>query len=509
MGFINKDIYKTFFASSENKLNTVIYARKSSEDKSQTSLESQIEECKEFINECPSLNLTDVFSEDNVSGMFTARRLEFNKMIKKVENDEIQIIVVSRADRFSRSVMDNLNYAELLKKHNCMLIAGDVMPDNTTNGEFMNIIRLAMHQSTARHAADATMRTLAQIATDGRTAGGVPPYGLKVVNKKFEIDESEVEAVRILFNIIDKGGSYKDVLNAFETKGYRTRAGQVFAYSTLKVMLQNEKYCGTYVYNKIGGKKKKERVLIAHYPEVRNETAIPVPIISKKQFNRVQTKLKQRSTFLPKQNQSPQYILSGLIKCRNCGKAMSGGKAKSGEKKILRRFYECPDHRARKGSTCDTKNFNALYVENCVKTLITKIVNDCLNTGILTEELAKIQLQKLQDESQKLDLRITKITKMNVRLKNRIQKCNTDILIEEYEKDLAANLLELDRLTKHKIEINKKISAQLEQNIPTVSHFTEEELFKHTKESRFLVNLFIEEIRVGNETLEIIFKNIF
>ena len=51
-------------------------------------------------------------------------------------------------------------------------------------------------------------------------------------------------------------------------------------------MLENEKYYGTYIYNRENGKRKKNRVLLEHFDEVRNETAIPA-IITKAQFDKV------------------------------------------------------------------------------------------------------------------------------------------------------------------------------------------------------------------------------
>ena len=75
------------------KLRTAIYARKSAEDERQTSLPTQIEVCKEFISEYDMLTLTKIYSEDNVSGMFTDNRTEYLAMLAAAERQEIDVIV--------------------------------------------------------------------------------------------------------------------------------------------------------------------------------------------------------------------------------------------------------------------------------------------------------------------------------------------------------------------------------------------------------------------------------
>ena len=74
-------------------------------------------------------------------------------------------------------------------------------------------------------------------------------------------------------------------------------------------MLENEKYCGTYIYNRENGKRKKNRVLLEHFDEVRNETAIPA-IITKAEFDKVKAILEARKSCRPHQNANPEYFLT-------------------------------------------------------------------------------------------------------------------------------------------------------------------------------------------------------
>ncbi len=256
------------------KLRAVIYARKSTKDNKRTSLSMQISICKKFIKKYKFMQLTEVYQEDGVSGMFTDGRTEYQKMISAVVNKEIDVVVVMKLDRLARNITDMGLAIKLFQLNDCTILAGDDVPcADTPDGEFMRNILLCQNQYHARRVASDVMSSECNNAQKGVSAGGKPPYGLKVVKKHFIIDQDEAPAVKMMFEMIAKGNSYKAVIDRLTSLGYVTRAGEKFSYSSLNSILHNEKYYGTYVYNRIGGKRKKKRVLIEHFDEVRNETA--------------------------------------------------------------------------------------------------------------------------------------------------------------------------------------------------------------------------------------------
>ena len=108
-----------------------------------------------------------------------------------------------------------------------------------------------------------------------------------------------------MFDLIADGKSYKTVIDTLTAQGYRTRKGRKFSNSTLNALLRNDKYYGTYVYNRKGGKRKDNRVLIEKFDEVRNAKAIPA-IISKSLFDKVQAILDGRTVCRPQLNKHPE-----------------------------------------------------------------------------------------------------------------------------------------------------------------------------------------------------------
>ena len=132
-------------------------------------------------------------------------RDEFLAMLSKAEKGEIEAIVVLRLDRLGRDVADTTTTIKLLNAYGCTLLAGDdIANNNTPVGEFMRGILLCQNQYHARVTASRVMQGEIHNVQHGDSAGGQPPYGLKIVNKQYEIDEDEAPAIRKIFSMIAK-----------------------------------------------------------------------------------------------------------------------------------------------------------------------------------------------------------------------------------------------------------------------------------------------------------------
>lgn len=137
--------------------------------------------------------------------MFIDNRDQFLAMMSKAEQGEIDVIVVLRLDRLARDIADATMTIKLLNTYGCILIAGDDVADNNTPvGEFMRGILLCQNQYHARATASNVMKGEIHNVKKGDSAGGQAPYGLKLVNKQYEINEDEAPAVRIIFSMMAK-----------------------------------------------------------------------------------------------------------------------------------------------------------------------------------------------------------------------------------------------------------------------------------------------------------------
>lgn len=471
----------------------------------------QINSCKDLIAQYDFLDLVGIYHEDNVSGMFTEGRTEYLKIMSLAEKQEIDVIVVMKLDRMARDLSDSATTIKLLEMYGTYLIAGDDVGNSTTPaGEFLRSILLAQGQYHARRVASDVMTAECNNARKGLTSGGIAPYGLQIVCKKYEINPNEAPAVKKMFQMTKEGRSYSEIADELFALGYTTRSGEKFCNSTINTILHNDKYYGTLIYNREGSPRKKNRVLREQFDEICHTTAID-PIISKELFDSVQVILEYRKTHsIPRQNANPEYFLTGYIFCKECGKPMHGNTTKSGRNKNIQRYYVCPNHT--KSKTCDTKNVNAEYIGTAIKEAITAYVNEYISKTNLSKSAfttlkndANDDLRKLQSDYKAIDRKITTF------LEQAENNSNSPKLAKRYKAD-AEKYIEMLEIKQQKIdELNGKLVfiAELEEKFNKEKHLLGiDELFISNKQARLLCSLFIDKIEIddSNDNIEIVLK---
>ena len=133
--------------------------------------------------------------------MFTDNRPEYLTMLTAAEQGEIDVIVIIRLDRLGRDLANTATVIKLLATYGCTLIAGDDVSDTTPVGEFMRGILLCQNQYHARTTASRVMQSEIHNAKKGDSAGGIAPYGLRIVNKRYELDEDEAPVAKRIFEM--------------------------------------------------------------------------------------------------------------------------------------------------------------------------------------------------------------------------------------------------------------------------------------------------------------------
>ena len=276
-------------------------------------------------------------------------------------------------------------------------------------------------------------------------------------------------------------------------------------------LLRNEKYYGTYIYNRENGKRKKKRVLIEKFDEVRNESAIPA-IITKAQFDKVQAILNSRKSCRPHQNASPEYFLTGFVECKSCGSSMSG-MANSGGRGYTRiRSYACPNHSPKRGKVCTTKKVNAEYLETAIKNLLADKVNAYLATPNTQKSVFDLlrsskveEVNSTQKRIKSLDDHINGLIDKAVNPKTSkavAERCEAQANEAiEAQAQHKARFAELNTLLSRIDEIEAKFKAK-------TTELTVDDLFASNEFARELVGIFIEKIIVDdtNDDIEVILK---
>ena len=276
-------------------------------------------------------------------------------------------------------------------------------------------------------------------------------------------------------------------------------------------MLENEKYYGTYIYNRENGKRKKNRVLLEHFDEVRNETAIPA-IITKAEFDKVKAILEARKSCRPHQNANPEYFLTGFVQCKSCGSSMSGMANSGGRGNGRIRSYACPNHGSRRNKVCATKKVNAVYLETLVKKVLTDEVNAYLYATNAKDTVFSLLKQRTLDEAKSTQKHIDRLEDHINGLINQLANTKIKAIAERCEAQASESIGYQEQHKTRLAELNGLLSTidEIEANFKAkTTELTVDDLFTSNEFARELVGLFIEKIIVDDKAddIEIIFKN--
>ncbi len=194
---------------------------------------------------------------------------------------------------------------------------------------------------------------------------GKPPYGYSLGNQgKFEVVHHEAEVVRLIFKLYMEGSGLRTITRRLNESGYRTRRGRNWNMVTLRDMLRNRAYMGT--YQRFGLR------LPNNHPA----------IVSSEDSRRVQDLMSSRKP-LRRTGESKPFLLSGMVYCASCDNRMIGvtrrqawrtkdGRRKSGSY----RYYQCQT-RANQGQ-CQYHTKRASELETSVKQYLTDAKGDSL-----------------------------------------------------------------------------------------------------------------------------------
>ena len=311
----------------QDRLKTAIYARKSQLDETDTSLEMQINYCKEMIESCDLLELCEVFQEDNVSGMWD-NRIEFKKMINDLCSGLIDVIVVYAWDRFSRKSSDLQHYREIVLASGGYIISGDSQGViDSASSLFVFQIKANSAEFFARTSAERTYDTMRNIVKEQqRYVSGAAPYGYcKDSSGKLILDLDESIVVSQMFEKAISGCSLTGITKWLNNAGIKTKKGNSFSKEAVHSILQNKIYTGTYVYDK-AERRNKYRIAIVKRDPIVVENAFPA-IVSLEEFEIVQKMINNKNYSKTKES-GYCYLLSGLVQCKECGKIMVGSSNK-------------------------------------------------------------------------------------------------------------------------------------------------------------------------------------
>ena len=304
----------------------VIYARYSSDNQREESIEGQLRECMEFANRTGITVIGNYI--DRALSAKTDNRPEFQHMIKDSYKGLFELVIVWKLDRFARNRYDSAHYKNILKKNSVKVVSAKETISEGSDGILMESLLEGVAEYYSAELSEKVKRGLTENALKAKVNGGQIPYGYYIdENQKLAKDETLAPIVQEIFTMYADGKMIKEIVAYLKGKGIKTRLGKEMSYNIVQYMLSNRKYIGEYKYN-----------------DITLPNAVP-RIVSDELFERVQQRLQKNKRAPARHKAEDDYLLTtnvvyanGHTKSKFELKQPYQCKAKSREKIILAAF---------------------------------------------------------------------------------------------------------------------------------------------------------------------------
>lgn len=407
-------------------MNAIAYYRFSSDNQHEESIEAQMECVRGYAER----NNTNIIKEyiDRAESATTDDRTNFQMMVSDIETSRVKAdyLIVDKFDRYCRNIADHFTYKFMFERYG---IKNYAVLEPTHDSLLLEAIYAARNHEYSLNLSNEVKRKMKMYAKKALFLGGKPPLGYDVyedivdgqTRKKYAINETEAEVIRIIFKMYLEGYSQRKIVDTLNQYGYKTKLGKTFSLTSIYEILRNEKYTGTYIFNRSASKFDKKR---NHHKSKPPEEVIKIPgaipeIIKPEDFKKIQEVMDRRK-HAPGENKAVEpYLLTGLIICGECGGVMVGHRKIAGREKKYYYSYECNNRIRLK--TCKAKAINKHYVEEYV---IEELLNCVFSREAIPDLIQKLQEMHKQRESEKykgIEQAIGELSILEGKIKNYIK----------------------------------------------------------------------------------------
>ena len=243
-----------------NRVACAIYTRKSSDEgleKEFNSLDAQREACEAFIlsqKHAGWFAVKDLYDDGGLSGG-TMERPALQRLLTDIKAGKVQIVVVYKVDRLTRSLADFAKIVDVFDAHGASFVSVTQSFNTTTSMGRLTLNMLLSFAQFEREIAGEWIRDkIAASKAKGMWMGGTVPLGYDVKDRKLVINPSEAETVCLIFTRYAELGSVTLLQAELIRGGYRSKrregasgriaGGQPLSRGILYLILQNRLYHG-------------------------------------------------------------------------------------------------------------------------------------------------------------------------------------------------------------------------------------------------------------------------
>ena len=304
-----------------------LYLRVSHEEQviSHLSLDAQKEALTKHAKE-RGYSIVDIYADEGITARKQlSKRKELQRLLEDVKKDKIDLILVTKLDRWFRNIKDYYTVQEILEAHNCnWRTIFENYDTSTASGRLHINIMLSVNQDECDRTSERIKAVFKHKKENKEVCSGSVPYGYYIdENKHLQIDEEKAKEIQDAYNY------YEMHNNIAKTKQYIVDKYRYISYSATRKMLTHEAYMGT----------------------VDGIKDFCPAIISAKQYKNVQRLIGMNKKEYKPKAPVEEYIFSGMCRCKLCGSTLNSNRMK--KYNGYYKFYRCQKYKRER--VCENK----------------------------------------------------------------------------------------------------------------------------------------------------------
>jgi len=349
----------------KRRIRCAVYTRKSHEEGLEqefNSLDAQREAGEAYVTAQRHEGWTlvpDHYDDGGYSGG-NIERPALKRLMADIRDNKIDVVVVYKIDRLTRSLLDFAHMIEVFEKHNVSFVSVTQQFNTTTSmGRLILNVLLSFAQFEREVTGERIRDKLAASKRKGMWMGGIPPLGYDVKDRKLVINEAEAAVVRQIFEGFTESRSITAVVHKTHDRGYRTktyvsqkgnaRQGKLMDKGYIYRVINNPIYIGKIVH--------KDET----YPGLHQA------IIDESLWDKAHKIMKVNPRTRANENRRENgAALRGIIKCGGCNSGMMPTSTRRRGK--LYRYYTPNAHMKKSCGHCPVGNVSAGEIETVVLT---------------------------------------------------------------------------------------------------------------------------------------------
>ena len=448
-------------------MRVVIYARFSSHNQKEQSIEGQLKICYDYAASNGHVVVGEYI--DRAQTGTNDNRAAFQRMLADSDRHTFDGVLVYQLDRFARNRYDSAINKAKLKKNGVRVISARENISDDPSGILIEGVLESMAEYYSAELSQKIRRGMNLNAEKCLSNGSNPGLGFKVDSKqRFYVDETEAAIVREIFERYAAGEKAAEIVRDLNNRKITTSKGKPFNQNSIGRILRNKRYIGTYIYQ-------------------GQETPGGMPrIVEDDLFNRVQVILDKNKASPARSRGKEEYLLTTKLFCGHC-KEMMIGYSGTGKQKKPYHYYICKKARKKQ---CDKKIIKKEIIEDKVVEACAKLLTD--------ENMAYLARQVALACSEGSDAAVVKALRKQVAdLDKVIENLWRDIERRQI-KDIKAGYERLDKYMAEKAELDEQLAVEesnrlilTEPQVFAFLDYVKSRYMRNVLNRRALINIFV------------------